>query len=108
MTRQYYTAPIKEVKATNAQLNGKVYEYQEEVKIVEPDALFYYNRMGVLIKKENKSPMILEEELYDFFQNDFMNNSKGTYSYYCVNPEDLKPMKKEEEKRKMKTLFHKK
>ena len=45
---------------------------------------------------------------HDFFQHDFSRNSDAAYSYTCVNPDELTPVKQESNGfSKRKTLFKK-
>ena len=106
--KQQYVGPIKRITAQNARKIDSHYEYEIKEEILDNKAIFHYNMLGVLVFSENKAPVVIEEELYDFFQHDFLRNSDGVYSYICVNPEELTPVKKKVNGySKKKTLFKK-
>lgn len=106
--RQQYTGPIKRITAYNAKRCDSHFEYETKEEVLDDRAIFHYNMLGVLILSQNKTPMVIEDELYDFFQHDFSRNSDAAYSYTCVNPDELTPVKQESNGfSKRKTLFKK-
>lgn len=106
--RQQYIGPIKCITAFNAKKNGSYYEYKVKEKILDDKAIFHYNMLGVLVLSEGKTPMVIEDELYDFFQQDFARDINAEYSYNCVNPSELTPIKQnDKEFCKKKTKFKK-
>ena len=104
--KQQYTGPIKRITAYNARENNSYFEYETKEEILDEKAIFHYNILGVLVLSNNKAPVIIEDELYDFFQHDFTKNVNSTYSYVCVNPTELSPIKqKNKVLSKRKSLF---
>ncbi len=104
-TKIYYTAPIKQIVATNGRKNKNgYYEYDKTINIIKEQEEFYKNRWGNRYISSNGFPHNTESEVCDMLNHCFDVNPNGIYSYTYFDENELKPFHKEEES-KVKSLI---
>lgn len=90
--KKFFRGPVKELTVSNIKLLNNSYVCKKETRIIKDNELFYENFFGKIIRKKDRYPMILENELHDIIDYYGEKNLNGFSAEY-INPDDLKPVK---------------
>lgn len=102
--KTYYEAPVMVAEFKNITFddNGNI-TYERKNIVTEENVEFYFNFLSVLIRRDTKFPITVEEEVHDLFLYDVLVNKENvpsTLKYQYVDPLKLTKIKTMDEEEK--------
>ena len=90
--KRFFRGPVKRLVVTNIELLNNSCVCNKHIEIVKKRELFYENFFGTMIRKKDRMPMILENELEDMI-NFYGENGTKCFSTEFINISELSQIK---------------